>query len=120
MLVVYKLHETQAVPAVKRHYITDNTAFATCNTLQYSKYTIYSWCVTTVCYREMYVRKCAKMLVEQETLSALFGWRLSRWTCSWDCPDCSYSLGPLCSEGRKERETEERKVKEKGRESEWK
>ena len=37
MLVVYKLHETQAVPAVKRHYITDNTAFATCNTLQYSK-----------------------------------------------------------------------------------
>ena len=53
------------------------------------------------------MRKCAEKLVEQETLSALFGGRLSRWTCPWDCSDCNYSLGPLCSEGGKERETED-------------
>jgi len=43
-------------------YIRDitNSAYI-CNTLQFSKTDIlYSWCDTTVCDREMLVRKCVK------------------------------------------------------------
>ena len=89
MLAVYKLYESQESFPLHIRDITYSAHI--CNKLQCSKTDIlYSWCVTTVCNREMSVRKCVKEPVKLGRDGIVLGGHLSGGVCP-DTPTTMYT-----------------------------